>query len=136
MAIVDQSESCTLPATILRPNSEGGDLIFIRFVQLSEFLPEFVFRDVGAVRVEDVSIVEVRVGALKRPLNGKGLVKLGLFGRGRGGLKMEEGPPRGKGFGKNIHDHLLSAKERVADEFAGAQRDWLLLVGHGCTLYL
>ena len=31
---------------------------------------------------------------------------------------------------KYVHDHLLPAKEGIADEFAGAQRDRLLSVGH------
>lgn len=38
---------------------------------------------------------------------------------------------RGREIGGDVHDHLLAAKEGVADEFAGAQRDWLLAVGHG-----
>lgn len=35
---------------------------------------------------------------------------------------------------RSVHDHLLTAKERVADEFAGAQRDRLLAVCHVCGL--
>lgn len=34
----------------------------------------------------------------------------------------------------DVHDHLLAAKERIADEFAGAQRDRLLAVCHNCGL--
>lgn len=33
-----------------------------------------------------------------------------------------------------IHYHLFPAKEGIADEFAGAQRDGLLSVGHGYIL--
>ena len=29
-----------------------------------------------------------------------------------------------------LHDHLFAAEERVADEFSGAQRYWLLSVCH------
>lgn len=36
------------------------------------------------------------------------------------------------GEGGHIHDHLLAAEERVADEFAGAQRYGLLAVCHIC----
>ena len=36
--------------------------------------------------------------------------------------------------GECLHDHLFAAEERVADEFAGAQRDWLLSVCHLCGL--
>lgn len=32
--------------------------------------------------------------------------------------------------GWSLHDHLLSAEERVADEFASPQRHGLLSVGH------
>ena len=34
----------------------------------------------------------------------------------------------------DIHDHLLSTEERVADEFARAQRYGLLAICHGCVL--
>lgn len=30
----------------------------------------------------------------------------------------------------NLHDHLLAAEKRVANEFARAQRNWLFLVRH------
>jgi hypothetical protein len=30
----------------------------------------------------------------------------------------------------DLHDHLLAAQKRVADELARSQRDWLLTVGH------
>ena len=33
---------------------------------------------------------------------------------------------------QNLHDHLLAAKERVADELARSQRNWLLFVRHLC----
>ena len=33
-----------------------------------------------------------------------------------------------------LHNHLLAAEEGIADEFAGAQRDGLLAVCHGCEL--
>ena len=32
--------------------------------------------------------------------------------------------------GECLHDHLFAAKEGIADEFAGAQRYWLLSVCH------
>jgi hypothetical protein len=31
---------------------------------------------------------------------------------------------------RNLHDHLLAAEKRVANELARAQRNWLLLVRH------
>ena len=33
-----------------------------------------------------------------------------------------------------LHDHLFAAEEGVANEFAGAQRYWLLSVCHTCGL--
>ena len=33
---------------------------------------------------------------------------------------------------QNLHDHLLAAEERVADELARSQRNWLLFVRHLC----
>ena len=47
---------------------------------------------------------------------------IGVKGGMEGGLRLKKG---------YIHDHLLSAKKRVADELAGAQRDWLLAC-HNC----
>ena len=32
----------------------------------------------------------------------------------------------------NLHDHLLAAEKRVANELAGSQGDWLLAVRHIC----
>ena len=32
----------------------------------------------------------------------------------------------------NLHDHLLAAEERVANELASSQSDWLFAVRHVC----
>jgi hypothetical protein len=37
--------------------------------------------------------------------------------------------------GANLHDHLLAAEERVADELASSQRDGLLTVRHVCGIW-
>ena len=37
-------------------------------------------------------------------------------------------------IGRYLHDHLFPTEEGVADEFAGAQRYWLLSVCHLCGL--
>lgn len=55
MAIVDKCESCTLASTVLGAEAEAGDLVFVGFVEFRELGAEFVFRDVGAVGVEDVT---------------------------------------------------------------------------------
>ena len=36
--------------------------------------------------------------------------------------------------GECLHDHLFAAEEGVADEFAGAQRYWLLSICHNYGL--
>ena len=48
---------------------------------------------------------------------------------------MTKGPMCGRGTsGKHLHDHLLAAQERVADELASSQGDGGVVVGHlrGC----
>lgn len=84
MAVVYQSEPSRFASTVLGAETEAGHLVFVGFVELGEFLAEFVFGDVGAIGMEDVN------------------------------------------------DHLLSTEERVADEFARAQRYGLLSVCHVC----
>lgn len=37
-------------------------------------------------------------------------------------------------LGANLHDHLLAAEERVADELASSQRDRLLTIRHVCGI--
>lgn len=48
---------------------------------------------------------------------------------------MEEGGGRGEEeeCRGGLHNHLLPAQQWVADEFARAQRDGLLAVGHGAV---
>lgn len=56
MAIVYQSEPGRLASTELRAEAKAGHLVFVGLVSLGESLTEFVFGDVGAVRVEDVTV--------------------------------------------------------------------------------
>ena len=56
MAIVDQRKPRALPATVLCPEPETRDLVFVGLVELGELLAEFVFADVGAIGVEDVAV--------------------------------------------------------------------------------
>ena len=71
MAVVDECKPRALPTTILRPEAEARDLVFVRFVQLCELLAQFVFGHIGAVGVEDVTVSEasergeLAVGCLK-----------------------------------------------------------------------
>ncbi len=55
MAVIDERETGALAASVLGSEAEGGDLVFVGFVELGELLAEFVFGDVGAVGVEDIS---------------------------------------------------------------------------------
>ena len=55
MTIIDQRKPGTLATTVLRSKSETRHLVFVGFVEFGEFGAEFVFGNVGAVRVEDVA---------------------------------------------------------------------------------
>ena len=55
MAVVNERKARAFAATILCPETEAGDLVFVGFVELGELLAEFVFGDIGAIRVENVS---------------------------------------------------------------------------------
>lgn len=55
MTIIDERETGALATSILRSEAEAGDLVFVDLVELGEFGAEFVFGDVGAVGVEDIS---------------------------------------------------------------------------------
>lgn len=56
VAVVHQSEPSRFPSTVLCAEAKAGHLVFVGFVELGEFLAEFVFGDVGAVGVEDVTV--------------------------------------------------------------------------------
>ena len=58
MAVVYQSEPSRFASTVLGAETEAGHLVFVGFVELGEFLAEFVFGDVGAIGMEDVTVVE------------------------------------------------------------------------------
>ena len=55
MAFVYQGETSRFASTVLCAETEAGYLVLVGFVELGEFLAEFVFGDVGAVRVENVT---------------------------------------------------------------------------------
>ena len=56
MTVVHQSEPGRFSSTVLCAETEAGHLVFVGFVELGELLAEFVFGDVGAVGVEDVTV--------------------------------------------------------------------------------
>ena len=52
--VVDESEAGALTTTVLRAETEDGDLVLVGLVQVGQLLAELVLGDVGAVGVEDV----------------------------------------------------------------------------------
>jgi hypothetical protein len=52
--VVDQSEAGGLATTVLRAETEHGDLVLVGLVQVGQLLAELVLGDVRAVGVEDV----------------------------------------------------------------------------------
>lgn len=111
--IVDEREPRGFAPAILCPEPEDGHGVFAGFVEFGQFGPELVLGDVGTGRVEHVADFEDEVV--------RWLLDMGIW-EGEKGLGLV-----------NIHDHLLSTEERVADEFARAQRYGLLAVCHGCS---
>ena len=55
MAIVNKGEPCTLTSTILCAETEARNLVFVGFVEFGKLLAEFIFGDVGAVRMENIT---------------------------------------------------------------------------------
>ena len=56
MAVVYQSEPGRFTSTVLCAEPETRHCVFVGFVEFGELLAEFVFGDVGAVGVEDVTV--------------------------------------------------------------------------------
>lgn len=54
--IVDEREASCLSTTELCLETENVDLVLVGLVHLGELATEFIFGDVGAVWVEDVTI--------------------------------------------------------------------------------
>ena len=53
--IVYEREPRRFAPTILSPETEDGDAVFVGFVEFGEFGAEFVFGDVGTGGVEDIA---------------------------------------------------------------------------------
>lgn len=54
--IVNQRKARGLAAAVLRPHAEHVDLVFVGFVNLGQSRAQVVFRDIRAVRVEDIAV--------------------------------------------------------------------------------
>lgn len=56
LGVVDESEASALTTTVLRTETEDGDLVLVGLVQVGELVAELVLGDVGAVGVEDIPV--------------------------------------------------------------------------------
>lgn len=56
-ALVDQSETSGLAATVLRPQTEDGHGVLVGLVEFGELDAEVILGDVGLVWVEDVTVL-------------------------------------------------------------------------------
>jgi hypothetical protein len=101
----------------LRSKTEDHDLVLVGLVQLGEFAAELVFGDVWSVWVEDIT---------KRIFHGH------QFSSSLRGGVFESPKRSGLGWQNecDLHDHLPSAEQLIADEFAGSQGDGRFSVGH------
>jgi hypothetical protein len=113
-AVVDEGEASGLATTVLGAETEDGDLVLVRLVQLGELGAELILGDVGTVGVEDVTVrcivsprCSISLAISCRALGAS-------FGGGGGCF-------RGLAEGLYAHDHLLAAQEGVANELARAQ---------------
>lgn len=68
MTVVDECESCTFAPTILCSEAETRYLVFVGLIQLGELGAEFVFRDIGAIGVENVTVVNETVSRSSIPV--------------------------------------------------------------------
>lgn len=53
--VVDESKAGALSATVVRLETEDGDIVLLRLVELGELAAEFVLGHVGSVGVEHVA---------------------------------------------------------------------------------
>lgn len=56
LGVVDEAESGRLAATVLCAETEDGDLLLAALVELGQLGAEVILGDVGALRVEDITV--------------------------------------------------------------------------------
>lgn len=125
--IVNEGEAGGLAATVLGLETEDVDLVLGALVQLSELATEVVLGHVGAVWVQDVTVVNVLALALPTSNILIPFRRAAVQCIPRSADRVCD---RWAGVWMNLHDHLLAAQKRVADELARSQRNGLLAVGH------
>lgn len=152
--VVDKGEAGGLATTELGAETKDIDLVLGSLVEGSELLAEVLLGDVGTAGVEDVTAEQKPVSQraprisivpshrpnccrsipppTRRFAIGFEIHRDNVFASGRfavvgrrrtGRLSREES-------GKNSHDHLLTAEQRVANELARAQGDGGVGVSH------
>ena len=65
--VVDEGKAGGLAATELGPEAEDADLVLLGLVQAGELVAELLLGDVGAVRVEDITVRESVIGQPPSP---------------------------------------------------------------------
>jgi hypothetical protein len=146
--VVDEGKAGALTTTVLCAETEDGDLVLVGLVQVGQLLAELVLGDVGAVGVEDVPRFAKMSDSV---FSGCCLVsvcvcvyvlcfRLQSFFCSLVGWSSDFNfdmrsicistthRSKGKIQGGFLHDHLLTGKQRVADELASPQSDGS--VGH------
>ena len=131
--VVDEGESSGLSTTELSAETEDVDLVLVGLVKLSKLCTEIVLGDVGAVWVEDVTIMQSQIFLLQKPI-------LPIVPSDANPMPSRRATNSDAAMlismlvEVHLHNHLLTAQERVADELASAQGHWLLAVCHFCDV--
>lgn len=66
--VVDEGEAGGLSTTIVRAQTEDGDLFLVGLVKIAELLAEFVLGDVGAAGVQDVTVERYKKSDIRYPI--------------------------------------------------------------------
>lgn len=65
--VVDEGKTGGLAATELGPEAENADLVLLGLIEAGELVAELLLGDVGAVRVEDITVRESVIGQPPSP---------------------------------------------------------------------
>lgn len=150
--VVDEGEASGLATTELCAEAKDADLLLLGLVEAGELVAELLLGDVGAAGVEDVpvdaksakshrlivrpdpSIPTPRDEMASSKEDAETVSGLTSASSSRKTRRSRSGSVAGERDsgtgGKNSHDHLLAAQQRVADELARAQGHGGVGVGH------
>lgn len=110
--IVHKSESGCLSTTILSLQTKDVDLVLVGLVHLCKLATEFIFGDVGAVWVEDITIRMTSLELVSPASLFPSILLCPHICQSRGDRIDGQA---------NLHDHLLAAEKRVSNELARTQ---------------